>query len=102
MNGSAWQTSRYQRLSSIQALDSTTMAPTMPAGRASGEYMDGSEVFDLARYSAEPMYPAPSGRVPSKRWMWESMTGMELIHAGWFAANACMPGIAAAVAAVAV
>ena len=32
MNGSAWQVSRYQRLSSIQLLDSTTIAPTTPTG----------------------------------------------------------------------
>ena len=35
MNGSARQTSRYQRLSSIKLLDSTTIAPTTPTGRAS-------------------------------------------------------------------
>jgi hypothetical protein len=39
----------------------------MPAGLAFGSYIEGSEVFEIARYAGEPMYPAPMVRVPSKR-----------------------------------
>jgi hypothetical protein len=49
--------------------------------------MDGSDVFEIARYCDEPMYPPPSGRVPSNRWICESITGIEFIHAGTSAAT---------------
>src|ERR1035441_7066056 len=55
MNGSAWQVSMYQRLSSIQLLDSTTIAPTTPTGLASALYIEGSEGLFSARYACAPM-----------------------------------------------
>ena len=34
---------------------------------AKGLYIDGSDVLEIARYAGEPMYPAPSERVPSNK-----------------------------------
>ena len=50
MMGLSRETSRYQRLSSMNcAADSTTMAPTIPAGRASAAYMAGVDGLFSAR-----------------------------------------------------
>ena len=50
MMGLSRETSRYQRLSSMNcAADSTTMAPTIPAGRASAAYIAGVDGLFSAR-----------------------------------------------------